>query len=62
MALRGDWSRPSADITAFLNRRGSVAVPFNQVYGPGLPQGKILPPLLSREEVLNTLSESKGKQ
>jgi suppressor for copper-sensitivity B len=62
VALRGDWSRPSAEITAFLNRRGSVAVPFNQVYGPGLPQGKILPALLSREDVLNALSESKGKQ
>ncbi|MCQ4051909.1 hypothetical protein FK514_27665, partial [Klebsiella pneumoniae] len=37
VALRGDWSRPSADISQFLTARGSAAVPFNQIYGPELP-------------------------
>ncbi|ENF7816425.1 thioredoxin family protein [Enterobacter soli] len=61
VALRGDWSRPSASISQFLTTRGSAAVPFNQIYGPGLPQGHVLPALLSREAVLTTLSDAKGK-
>ncbi len=60
VALRGDWSRPSDSITQFLTRRQSAAVPFNQVYGPALPQGKILPALLSREDVLSALRAAKG--
>jgi suppressor for copper-sensitivity B len=60
VALRGDWSKPSESISQFLNRRQSAAVPFNQIYGPGLPQGKILPALLNREVVQSTLSDAKG--
>ncbi|CAI2468897.1 protein-disulfide reductase DsbD family protein [Serratia plymuthica] len=60
VALRGDWSRPSAEISAFLQRRGSVAVPFNQIYGPGSPDGVVLSPLLTRDAVLQTLSAAKG--
>ncbi|QKJ86106.1 Protein-disulfide reductase [Paramixta manurensis] len=62
VALRGDWSRPSASITHFLQRRGSVAVPFNQIYGPGNPQGTVLSPLLDRQTLLDTLSNAKGKK
>ncbi len=61
VALRGDWSRPSAAINTFLKRRGSVAVPFNQVYGPGNPQGTVLSPLLDRQQLLTALSDAKGK-
>ncbi|MCM0836665.1 thioredoxin family protein, partial [Klebsiella pneumoniae] len=61
VALRGDWSRPSADISQFLTARGSAAVPFNQIYGPELPQGQILPALLDREQLIATLSAAKGK-
>lgn len=62
VALRGDWSRPSAEITAFLQRRGSVAVPFNQIYGPDSPNGEVLSPLLTRDAVLQTLSAAKGTE
>ena len=62
VALRGDWSRPSADISAFLQKRGSVAVPFNQIYGPGSPEGEVLSPLLTRDAVLQTLSHAKGTE
>jgi suppressor for copper-sensitivity B len=60
VALRGDWTLPSPQITDFLRSRGQVAVPFNQIYGPGLPEGKVLPTLLSRDSVLTTLDEAKG--
>ncbi|MCS2166118.1 protein-disulfide reductase DsbD family protein [Scandinavium manionii] len=61
VALRGDWSRPSDTISQFLRTRHSVAVPFNQIYGPGLEQGRVMSPLLSRDDVLQTLSDAKGK-
>lgn len=62
VALRGDWSRPSETISTFLQQRGSVAVPFNQIYGPGTPDGEVLSPLLTREAVLQALSTAKGNQ
>ncbi|MES0266860.1 cytochrome c biogenesis protein CcdA [Citrobacter sedlakii] len=61
VALRGDWTLPSDEITAFLNARGQVAVPYNQIYGPGLPQGQTLPTLLNRDNLLKTLAEAKGE-
>lgn len=60
VALRGDWTLPADDITDFLKKRGLVAVPFNQIYGPGLPQGQSLPTLLTRDAVLQTLRDAKG--
>lgn len=58
VALRGDWSRPSAIIANFLRQRGSLAIPFNQIYGPGLQGGEILSPLLDRPTLLATLAQA----
>ncbi|MGE4798818.1 protein-disulfide reductase DsbD family protein [Yersinia hibernica] len=62
VALRGDWTHPSADITAFLRERGSVAIPFNQIYGPHQPQGIVLSPLLDRAVLLKVLADAKGNE
>lgn len=59
VALRGDWTTPSEEITLFLKNRNSVSVPFNQIYGPALTQGEIMSPILTKEKVLNTLSSAK---
>ncbi|MGC6386339.1 protein-disulfide reductase DsbD family protein [Ewingella sp. S1.OA.A_B6] len=60
VALRGDWSRPSKSIDKFLQMRGSIAVPFNQIYGPGMTSGEILSPLLTRDAVLQGLKNAQG--
>ncbi|MGP6377991.1 protein-disulfide reductase DsbD family protein [Yersinia bercovieri] len=60
VALRGDWTRPSAAITQFLRERGTVAIPFNQIYGPQQPQGVVLSPLLDRDVLLKVLADAKG--
>ncbi|HDT2998565.1 TPA: thioredoxin family protein [Proteus mirabilis] len=60
VALRGDWTKPSEQITQFLKQRGQVAVPFNQIYGPCNKEGEILPPLLNKDLMLTILSEAKG--
>ncbi|WP_148612014.1 protein-disulfide reductase DsbD family protein [Aeromonas sobria] len=58
VALRGDWSKPSDTIAAFLRQRGAAAVPFNQIYGPDLPQGVTLSPLLDKDDLLTTLHKA----
>ncbi|MBL0598766.1 thioredoxin family protein [Aeromonas jandaei] len=58
VALRGDWSKPDDTIAAFLRQRGAAAVPFNQIYGPGLPQGEILSPLLDKADLLTLLNQA----
>ncbi|XEI32368.1 thioredoxin family protein [Aeromonas veronii] len=58
VALRGDWSKPSDTIAAFLRQRGAAAVPFNQIYGPELPQGVTLSPLLDKDDLLTTLHKA----
>ncbi|MEY0951809.1 protein-disulfide reductase DsbD family protein [Providencia manganoxydans] len=62
VALRGDWTKPSPEITAFLQKRGQVAVPFNQVYGPKLAEGEILSTILDREVLLSIMNEAKGAE
>nr|WP_279009791.1 protein-disulfide reductase DsbD domain-containing protein [Aeromonas jandaei] len=58
VALRGDWSKPDETIAAFLRKRGAAAVPFNQIYGPELPQGVTLSPLLNKDDLLTTLHKA----
>ncbi|MFB2865208.1 protein-disulfide reductase DsbD family protein [Aeromonas sp. MdU4] len=58
VALRGDWSKPDEAIAAFLRQRGAAAVPFNQIYGPDLPQGVTLSPLLDKDALLTTLHKA----
>lgn len=60
VALRGDWSQPSALIAAFLAKRNRYAIPFNAVYGPGLPDGEFLSPLLDKRTLVITLNNAKG--
>ncbi|APG52767.1 TPA: thioredoxin family protein [Providencia stuartii] len=62
VALRGDWTKPSPEITAFLQKRGQVAVPFNQIYGPRLAEGEILSTILDREVLLSIMNEAKGAE
>jgi suppressor for copper-sensitivity B len=60
VALRGDWSQPSAFIAEFLAKRNRYAIPFNAAYGPGLPDGEILSPLLDKRTLVTTLNNAKG--
>lgn len=60
VALRGDWSQPSALIAAFLEKRNRYAIPFNEVYGPGIPDGETLSPLLDKRTLVTTLNNAKG--
>ncbi len=49
--MRGDWTLPSDAISSYLAGFGRYGIPFNAVYGPGVPDGLALPELLSQDAV-----------
>lgn len=56
VALQGDLTNPDATIEAYIRKHGRYGIPFNIVYGPGAPEGKLLPELLSPSLVLDALA------
>ena len=59
IALEADWTRPDDDIAAYLAGFGRYGIPFNAVYGPGAPDGIVLPELLTDEAVLDALEKAR---
>ncbi len=60
VAMSADWTNPDAEISAFLARYKKFAIPFNIVYGPGAPEGIILPELLDQKAVVNAITKARG--
>ena len=58
IAMRGDWTQPDTEVEAYLKRYGRYAIPFNQVFGPALPNGKLLPELLTKDVVRSALMQA----
>ncbi len=58
IAMQGDWTNPDPVIEAFLHKFGRYGIPFNAVFGPGAPQGLVLPELLSPGRVNAALDEA----
>lgn len=61
VAMRGDWTSPDEAIARYLARFGRYGIPFDAVYGPGMPDGEALPELLSEEIVLGALDRAGGR-
>jgi len=58
IAMRADWTRPSAIISAYLRSFGRYGIPFNAVYGPRLPRGRALSEILTPDQVLRALADA----
>ncbi|MEL0303889.1 MAG: protein-disulfide reductase DsbD domain-containing protein [Rhodobiaceae bacterium] len=56
--LRADWTRPDADIAAFLASHGRYGIPFNIILRPGAAPPIILPELLRDMAVLTALENA----
>ncbi len=52
IAMQADWTRPDPVIAAFLQRFQRYGIPFDVVFGPGAPGGRVLPELLTTGNVL----------
>lgn len=59
--LQADWTQRDEGIAAYLQSYGKYGIPFNIVYGPGAPDGIVLPELLTESAVLDALSEAAGE-
>ncbi len=59
--MLADWTRPDAAILAYLADHGRYGIPFTAVYGPGAPQGLLLPELLTVQGLLDALQQAAGK-
>ncbi|MDD9876038.1 MAG: protein-disulfide reductase DsbD family protein [Magnetovibrio sp.] len=58
VAMQADWTRPDDGISRYLARYGRYGIPFNIVYGPEMPDGVVLPELLSAGAVLAAIGEA----
>ncbi len=58
VAMRGDWTRPDPAIADFLAGFQRYGIPFDAVFGPGLPTGEALPELLSEEAILALIARA----
>jgi suppressor for copper-sensitivity B len=58
VAMRGDWTRPDPVLTGYLQSFGRYGIPFNAVYGPGRPNGALLPELLTPGAVEEALDRA----
>jgi suppressor for copper-sensitivity B len=61
VAMRGDWTRPDPELTRYLQSFGRYGIPFNAVYGPGRPNGEVLPELLTSAAVENALDRASAR-
>ncbi len=59
IAMQGDWTRPDAVISDFLNKHQRFGIPFNAVYGPGAPNGILLGEILSQDELLQAIEQAR---
>jgi suppressor for copper-sensitivity B len=53
--MQADWTRPNEQISTFLASHNRFGIPFNIVYGPAMPDGHLLPELLTSSAVLEAL-------
>jgi suppressor for copper-sensitivity B len=58
--MQADWTRPDDGIARFLAANNRYGIPFNAVYGPGAPNGIVLPELLTERAVLDALRKAAG--
>ncbi len=57
--LRLDWTKPNDKIKQFLASKGRYGIPFNEIYSPLIPDGKIFPELLTFKVIKEFLDTAK---
>ena len=60
--MQADWTLPSDMISDYLSRHERYGIPFNAVYGPGVPEPVLLPELLTVQAVLEALDRAAGSE
>jgi suppressor for copper-sensitivity B len=58
--IKGDWTKQSDSVSAFLQQHQRFGVPFNIVYGPAAPEGIALPVILSHQVIEQAIAQAAG--
>ena len=58
--MRADWSHTDPLIAAYIQRFGRFGIPLDVVYGPGRPEGELLPEILDSATVIRALDDATG--
>jgi suppressor for copper-sensitivity B len=58
VAMRADITKPDKEVMDFLRANKRFAIPFNAVYGPKIPNGKVTSELLKIEELLQLINQA----
>lgn len=56
--MQADWTKPNDRIAAYLRSFNRYGLPFNAVFGPGAPEGILLPELLTQGAVLTAFDQA----
>jgi len=59
--MQADWTLPDAEISDYLASFSRYGIPFNAVYGPGAPEGLVLPELLTSDTVMQAIEKASKK-
>ena len=57
--LRADWTKKDESILVFMSAFGRFGIPLNIIYGPKNKSGKLLPEILSKNSIINSIDEIK---
>ena len=60
-AMRADWTRPDPGIAKYLASFSRYGIPFDVVYGPGAPQGIVLPEILTEGDISAAVAKARGE-
>ena len=55
--VRGDWTKPSKKIDAYLKKYNRFGIPFNAFFSPKYPNGLLLSEILSEKQILNSIEK-----
>ena len=57
--VQGDWTKPNKKIANFIQQYNRFGIPFNIFYSKNYPEGVILPEILTKKEVFDTIEKIK---
>lgn len=58
VCMQADWTQPNDEIKEFLAFFDKAGIPFTVVFGPGAPDGLVLPEVFSASALFQALSEA----
>ncbi|MCW9033072.1 MAG: protein-disulfide reductase DsbD family protein [Rhodospirillales bacterium] len=59
VAMKADWTKPNETIADYLSSYNRYGIPFNVVYGPGAPEGIVLPEVMTPDMVMAAIKKAK---